>query len=206
MTDHPELDAAIQRGLAIARDPQNAHITDPHTPRITTIYSPWYSEICLRCGHTLREDDQVLPHPNRPERYLHEDPATGFGCWSRLQGLPLLVTLAEDTPELAAVREQFLAGLHAHWTPEQANKRLDTLVVKRGDPWVLQICTICGHSVRVGDQVVRCPCGNPSCHGVFHQDITRHLTCWDTWGRTHYRQYCAFTGQLDQIPLEFPHG
>lgn len=206
MTDHPELRAAVLRGLEIARDPRNAHVTDPHTPRITTIYSEWYRQICLRCGHTFREGDRVLPHPHKPGRYLHEDPAAGFGCWSRLQGLPLVVTLPDDPPEVAAVRTAFLAGLHQHWRPQHADRLLDVIVVKPGDPWVRQTCPICGHTVRVGDQVVRCPCGQPGCHGVFHQDISHHLTCWDTWGRTRNRHYCAFIGTPDDRQTELFRG
>jgi hypothetical protein len=120
---------------------------------------------------------------------LHEDPRYGLHCWSRVTGCP-----PEEPAGAAAcsheVRDAFLRGLHQHW--QLAGSTAAELVVP-GSPLVGRRCPVCRHTVRPGDQVVRCPCGR-SCGGVFHQDIPRHLTCWDTWNRGGERGYCALTG------------
>jgi hypothetical protein len=196
MTKQIDLEQAIKRGFKLARDPQNALIRDPHTPRTTTIYSEWYRDVCPICHHTFREDDLVLPHPDPPASrssrrrritMVHEDHRSALCCWSALHG-----HIADQviTPEThTQMRAAFLDGLHTHWHPDE---NLQTVVVAAGSRFVRLDCPICRHTVRAGDTVVLCPCGR--CGGVFHQDITRHLTCWDTWSLSGHRTYCAFTG------------
>jgi hypothetical protein len=188
MTNRDDLDAAVMRGMTMARDPQNAGIRDAHTPRTTSMYSPWYRNVCRVCRHTFRENDLVLPHPTLPGRMLHADPQAGLVCWSRFQGHPVGAAHRRNIPE--SIRGRFLQGLHTHWHPEG---HLQCPVVEPGSPLVGRQCPICRHTIRPGDSVVLCPCGR-DCGGVFHQDITRHLTCWDTWSRSAQRTYCAFTG------------
>ncbi len=186
---HPDdIRADFMHGMTMARDPQNAGIHDPYTPRTTSMYSPWYRNICRVCRHTFRENDLVLPHPTLPGRMLHADPQAGLVCWSRFQGHPVRTAHRQTMPE--PIRDQFLRGLHAHWHPADYQQ---CLVVEPGARLVGRQCPICRHSIRPGDSVVLCPCGH-DCGGVFHQDITRHLTCWDTWSRSAQRSYCAFTG------------
>jgi hypothetical protein len=40
--------------------------------------------------------------------------------------------------------------------------------------------------------VVRCPCGQ--CDTYFHDDVFRHLTCWDEWNGSRGHDYCPTTG------------
>jgi hypothetical protein len=188
MNDRDQLQYAIKRGLRMARDPQNAGIDDLHTPRITTIDSWWYGQTCVVCHHSFRDGDHVLPHLTRPGCMVHEDSAAGLWCASRLAGLPV-PSVPSDSGN-TALRAVFLDALHQHWHPD-AN--LHCLTVERGSPFIGRKCPICRHTVRPGDIVVPCPCGW-DCGGVFHQDITRHLTCWDTWSRGRDRAYCPFTG------------
>jgi hypothetical protein len=199
MAHHNDLRTFFARGLAMARDPQNAGITDSSTSRKTSIYSPWYRNVCRVCRHTFREDDLVLPHPTLPGRMLHEDAHIGLSCWSRFQGCAVETDHLVKMPE--QVRSRFLQGLHTHWHPEA---HLQCPVVEKGSPLIRRQCPICRHTIRAGDSVVLCPCGR-DCGGVFHQDITRHLTCWDTWSRSAQRTYCAFTGAPFLVPTEPRH-
>lgn len=188
------LTQAFQRGLDMARDPLNARCAAPDESRTTTMYSPWLLRLCPRCHHTFREDDLVRPHPDfpdRPDRMLHEDPRAGLLCWSRVMGhTPPL------PPEAVAcsldMRAAFLHGLEQHWKPAGNRDTSRLVLVAHGSPLVGRKCPVCRHTVRPGDLVLPCPCG--TCGGVFHQDVTRHLTCWDTWVRGYVRPYCAFTG------------
>jgi hypothetical protein len=185
---HDELHQALARGMAMARDPRNAHARGPLDPRVTTIYSPWLLQICRVCRHTFREEDYVLPDPSRPERMLHDDARSGLRCWRKAQGLPIERAAAAAPND--AVRDAFMHGLSEHWQP--AGDLQAELVASRSQ-LIGRKCPICRHTVRRGDQVVRCPCGR-GCGGVFHQDIARHLTCWHTWERGERHGYCAFTG------------
>jgi hypothetical protein len=189
-TTTDDLEHAFARGLAMARDPQNAHLLDdPHAPRVTTIYSAWYRTVCALCRHTFREEDRVLPHPTRKGSMVHEDPHMALCCWSRLLGQH--VDAAYLSTIHAQVRAQFLQGLNTHWHPDP---HVQQIIVEPESPFIRRRCPVCRHTIRIGDTVVVCPCGRDGCHGVFHQDITRHLTCWDTWSRGGNRPYCAFTG------------
>jgi hypothetical protein len=187
--DRDELERQLQRGIDMARDPRNAHVRDPLHPRVTTLYSSWLLQTCLRCQHTFRIDDRVLPHPSRPERMLHEDPETGLVCYSRLSGRTL--PQPQVTPINPEVHAAFLRGLEQSWRP---TGNVQLIVVPPKSLYIGRKCPICRHTVRKGDTIVRCPCGRPECSGVFHQDVQRHLTCWDTWSVGMRRQHCAFTG------------
>jgi hypothetical protein len=193
MARREELEHAIKRGIEMADDPLNA-ARKPHEPRITTLYSPWLLQTCRMCRHSFREEDQVLPDPHLADAMLHEDPQAGLFCWSKWRGLT--PTKPSAPPLDAAVREDFMRGVRQHWKPAG---NLAVELVQRGMGLVGRRCPICRHTVRLGDHVVRCPCGR-GCNGVFHQDLTRHLTCWDTWNRGSERAFCAFTQALYARP------
>jgi hypothetical protein len=176
-----ELQQMLDRGIAMARDPLNAaSLHDPQAARVTTLYSSWLLEYCRVCHHTFREDDIVRPHFELSDVMLHEDARTGLMCWSRVQQLPVsqpLLAQLEDIDE--NLREEFMRGLRIHWNPAKDAQAI--LVPSRSNLIGLK-CPICRHTVRGGDWVVPCSCNR--CGGVFHQDITRHLTCWETWIRS----------------------
>jgi len=92
------------------------------------------------------------------------------------------------TPDDALVT-QFTAGLETIWKPfgeQRAEKvRPDGPALGRSCPW-------CRFRIRVGDWVVACPCG---CGAYFHQDIFRHLTCWNEWNGVEGNDYCPVTGR-----------
>jgi hypothetical protein len=191
---HDDLQQALKRGMDMARDPRNAHARGPRDVRVTTIYSPWLFQICRVCHHTFREDDIVLPNPAHPDRMLHDDPQANLRCWHKAQRLP--VERAATARYDDNLRLAFMRGVSEYWQPAgaQAAER-----VAAGSDLIGRKCPICRHTVRIGDQVVRCPCGR-ACGGVFHQDIARHLTCWHSWHRGEKRGYCAFTGAQFVLP------
>lgn len=53
-------------------------------------------------------------------------------------------------------------------------------------------CPWCRFHIRIGDCVVQCPCGN--CNTWFHDDLYRHLTCWNAWHGPQGNKYCPVTG------------
>ncbi|MCP4663786.1 MAG: hypothetical protein GY856_51030 [bacterium] len=68
-----------------------------------------------------------------------------------------------------------------------------------------RLCAVCGHTARLGEMVVRCPCGNGPggvCPGVIHLDLARQLHCWNDWHGGRGKSYCALTGHEVRGPEE----
>jgi ribosomal protein S27AE len=126
---------------------------------------------------------------------LHDDATQGRHCLSRACGVPVTRTVPQVPNQ--ELHTAFMRGLQAHW---QAAGGAHTITVERGSELLRRRCPVCRHTVRVGDVVVRCPCGK--CGGVFHQDPLHHLTCWDNWYRGTIPTHCAFSGS--QIRLTEP--
>ncbi len=213
-------------GIAMAADPDNADLPEL-TIRTTTINSPWYTRTCQICKHKFREGDQVRLCPRCAEAY-HDDNQYGLHCWQKkfeageictpggidrfteqeIPGCdftwsgPLPDETAADGPavEIASPRSsppvslvtQFVTGLEKVWSPfgQQHPEKVETgsTIVGRSCPW-------CRFLVRAGDWVVACPCG---CGAFFHQDVFRHLTCWNEWNGVEGNDYCPITGRSYQ--------
>ena len=92
-------------------------------------------------------------------------------------------------PPHAELIDQFLGGLRSVWRPFGEERSIQ---VPRGSELVGRPCPWCRHRVRAGDWVVLCPDGCGTC---FHQDIFRHLTCWNTWNGPDGKRYCPSSGQ-----------
>jgi hypothetical protein len=84
---------------------------------------------------------------------------------------------------------QFVAGVEAVWRPH-GERRPEK--VRRGSHFVGRNCPWCRFRVRAGDWVVACPC---ECGTYFHQDVFRHMTCWNEWNGHAGHQYCPTTGR-----------
>lgn len=207
----------IETGIGLAADPINANLPDD-APRLTTIHSPWYSRTCRVCKHKFREGDWVRLCPLCGEPY-HDDPQYGLYCWQEKfaggqicteGGLDRFSGLAIDRCEFSpgpqerqtdrpgqeqtaspptGLVTQFVGGLERIWRPfgEQP-----AIKVAPGDPAVGRSCPWCRFRIRAGDWVVACPCG---CGAYFHQDIFRHLTCWNEWHGVEGNDYCPITGR-----------
>ncbi|HEY4389505.1 MAG TPA: hypothetical protein VGN34_34120, partial [Ktedonobacteraceae bacterium] len=63
----------------------------------------------------------------------------------------------------------------------------------KGSPAERHKCPWCRFRVRVGDWVVACPCQS-NCGTYFHQDVFRHLTCWNEWNGVTGHNFCPTTG------------
>ncbi len=210
----------IEIGIHMADDPANANLPDL-APRVTTINSPWYARTCRVCKHKFREGDRVRLCPQCDEPY-HDDEQYELHCWQkkfasgqvcteggidRFSGLeiprcdftysgplpdehrPVDEQSLPHTAPATTLVVQFVGGLERVWQPfgEQ-----HAVKVAPGDAAVGRSCPWCRFRIRAGDWVVACPCG---CGAYFHQDIFRHLTCWNEWNGVEGNDYCPITGR-----------
>jgi hypothetical protein len=214
---HEEFEA----GKRAARDPLNAGLPDLAV-RTTTIYSQWYTRTCLECRDKFRDDDRVRQCPRCGQAY-HDDDRYALSCWRRhfahggvcrepsydriaeverggcsfkLQAGAENRTPAEAETDsasnwrIASISRQFLSGLqHILEKPFGEGELIE---VSDRSPLIGRKCPWCRFSVRAGDRVVQCPCG---CNTWFHNDVFRHLTCWNDWNGHRGRTYCPTTGR-----------
>jgi len=213
----------MESGIDMAADPANANLPDLAI-RITTVYSPWYARACPVCRHKFREGDRVrlCPECDRPyhedDQYglhcWHNHFASGDICakggvdrfsevqreiprceyvWSESSEKPARTchNAGDKQPHVspgAPLVTQFVTGLERVWKPFGEHKiekvSFESRLVGRNCPW-------CRFRIRAGDWVVKCPCG---CGTYFHQDVFRHLTCWNEWNGVEGNEYCPITG------------
>ncbi len=202
----------MNSGLKMAADPTNANLPSLAL-HVTTLHSVWFMRTCRGCKNKFREGDLVRLCPHCGQAY-HDDPQFNLSCWhdqfekkqvcteggidrfseqkikacnyqwnGRLPDTPGTEETSDILPSATAVN-QFISGLRHIWRPfgeKQIYK------VKVNDAMVGRICPWCDLRVRVGDWVVACPCG---CGTYFHEDIFRHLTCWNEWNGVEGNNYC----------------
>ncbi len=202
----------IDVGIALAADPANANLPELAI-RVTTGHSPWYTQTCKVCEHKFREGDEVRLCPECGEPY-HDDDQYDLHCWTGhftdaggCKGSRCDYAWSGFLPEERAVNKaddegvrphispaellvtQFVTGVETMWRPfgEQKVEKVQpgSSIVGRKCPW-------CRFTVRAGDWVVACPCG---CGAYFHQDVFRHLTCWNEWNGVEGNDYCPITGR-----------
>jgi hypothetical protein len=219
-----ELKACLRRemeeGISAARDPANAGLPDL-APRVTTIYSHWYTRACPVCKNKFRDDDRVRLCPLCEQAY-HDDDSYHLHCWQarfrnggacKVSRYDQILEAEEEGCEyhwsgtfshqdgnaprhsqpqqrrVALITAHFLQGLEAIWKPygEESVFEVEEDSSIRGHhcPW-------CRFQVRAGDRVVKCPCGR--CSTYFHNDVFRHLTCWNDWNGSRGNDYCPTTG------------
>lgn len=209
----------IDIGIAASCDPQNAGLPDLFA-RTTTIYSPWYTRTCPECKLQFREGDRVRLCPKCGQAY-HDDDQYHLYCWQsrfangnvcKKERYDPIAELNRDgctyqwcgtfpnenegnngektrSMQVELVSVHFLQGLEKIWTPYGEEVVYE---VKQEDPQIGHRCPWCRFLIRAGDRVVKCPCGN--CDTYFHDDIFRHLTCWNDWNGTRGHDYCPTTG------------
>ena len=90
---------------------------------------------------------------------------------------------------------QFEGGLKSVW---HAFGEREVLLAKPGDSFIGHNCPWCRFQIRAGDHIVKCPCGK--CETYFHDDIYRHLECWNAWNGSKGLSFCPTTGA--RIPQE----
>lgn len=218
-----ELDA----GNVVARDPENADLPKDAV-RTTTMYSAWYVRTCPQCKQKFRTGDRVRLCPACEQAY-HEDDLYHLDCWRehfadgrvcrhprinphtsveesgcpyRPSELSGAATPSHEAPRraarLARTTAQFLAGLEECWKPYGQQP---VIVVDDDSPIIGYPCPWCRFNVRAGDRVVKCPCGK--CNTHFHDDIYRHMTCWNNWKfGSGGNDYCPITGEKIDAPSD----
>jgi hypothetical protein len=209
----------MEAGMSASRDPANAGQPDLSV-RVTTIYSPWYTRTCPVCKNKFRDDDSVRLCPLCEQAY-HDDDSYHLHCWQerfQIQGVckvsrydqileveeqgcnyrwsgtfpqKALTRRAGQEPQrrVALVTAHFLQGLEAIWKPYGEESVFE---VAESSPIIGHHCPWCRFQVRAGDRVVKCPCGK--CSTYFHNDVFRHLTCWNDWNGSRGHDYCPTTG------------
>ncbi|MFB7613650.1 hypothetical protein [Kitasatospora sp. NPDC056181] len=148
---------------------------------------------CQECSHTFRLGEAVSLAGGPAEEFLLRHHDADF-CTSESEAHP-----RADTAQAAA---DFHRGLDAAYPPESGLRlsRLDP-----GHPLLARFdqtvpggahqrrfgCWVCGATLRTGEVVVHCPCGQPEpCMSAIHRDPAQGLMCYDHWSRTPGRKSC----------------
>lgn len=174
-------------GVAAAMDPANAASIDGGSA-ITTLQSRWLHLRCPLCAHTFRAGDEVEISSDGSVRHSSA-----------------LLPCAGHTsihPGSSDSSRSFFEGLDEAWAPP---RDLPVQRLAEGDMHVAlpiagfrrHTCAVCGHTLRVNDQVILCPCrpGAPMCAVAIHRDPICGLHCWEAWNPNEYRQHCPATSR-----------
>jgi hypothetical protein len=172
----------FELGRADGQFPKPASVTEDGTT-VTTGTSPWLGIRCRTCNQTFRRGDRVRQDPVHGIQHL----VPGLRC----------ALDARDDPAGGAPAgrdtERFTAGLLAEWAPVngapvRALTERDWQVTRPSSGPASPVCPGCGHTFRVGDAVIICPCAvSPdderlaSCNLAVHRDPAAGLACWDDW-------------------------
>lgn len=196
MADHPTeapsvLRARFERGLASAMDPFNNTAFNGGGTAVTTPRSFWLHRTCEICAHTFRVGDEV--HVGEDGRVQHSS--------------GLLPCARGDRGAAAPFKESadFFAGLYEAWPPP---KNLPIIRLDAASPLVAapyagfrrHACAVCGHTLRVNDHVIICPCSldEPLCQTAIHSDRVNGLPCLESWNpginqQGNEQRYCPIT-------------
>jgi hypothetical protein len=214
----------MDAGLALAADPANANlpdleirVTSIHSPwygQTCHVCRDKFREgdqvrLCPRCGKPYHDDSQYNLRCWHKRfaggRICTEGGADRFSeggrvvprCEFSFSGkLPGELTDASRGPEppsrqpVEQVVTQFLDGLEK---VDRPFGELQRIKVQPGSDLVGHKCPWCRFRIRAGDWVVACPCES-NCDTFFHQDVFRHLTCWNEWNGVTGHDYCPSTG------------
>jgi hypothetical protein len=176
------LAAELTLGIAIGLEPQAGFADHGASGVVATRSSSWWNHRrCGVCGHTFRRGDRVLV--DAAERTVrHHVP--GLACYAE----PGSIGVAVDPVMAAEDKSELTAGLLRTWPAGIGLSRID-----EGD-WRLPLpgkksvpkCLFCGHTFRLGEYVVVCPCRtalgeSAACGAAVHRDPAAGLPCWENW-------------------------
>jgi hypothetical protein len=184
-----QLRIMVEQGIAAALDPVNDVAIQSGGRATTTLNSFWLHHRCSTCNHTFRLGDQVEVRGDG--QVLHCSPL--LPCAG---GREVEVT---SGPETAA----FFFGLDEEWPPPEGIPivRLEVghpLLAPRFRRLERHTCSVCGHTFRLHDQVVICPCSphRPLCQAAIHRDPIHGLYCLDAWNPdANEQKYCPITSR-----------
>jgi hypothetical protein len=146
---------------------------------VTSSASRWNFRVCKQCGHTFRRRDRVQIGPTG---IFHLAPGLFCADADADAGSPMPAETVLNGPEETA---ELSAGIEAAWPAKVKVRQLRPddrrIAIRHGD--VRPTCLVCGHTFRVGEFVVVCPCqpDSPRCGGTVHRDPAAGLTCWENW-------------------------
>lgn len=169
--------------------------------------------LCPNCGDAFHDDNQYDLHcwqkkfahgaickeggPDRFNENGSDLPRCEFSYPSPTDvetSIPSPEKALENAPSYsspaALLVKQFVRGIETTWRPFGEQQ---SIKVVKGSRALGHWCPWCRNRVRVGDWVVACPCGS-NCGTYFHQDVFRHLTCWNVWNGVEGKDYCPTTG------------
>jgi Zn finger protein HypA/HybF involved in hydrogenase expression len=187
--DKQQFSTAFEQGFAAAMDPINASSIQEGCA-ITTLNSYWLHRHCHKCEHTFRTGDEV---------YIFKDSTVLHN--SNLLACAEKQTITAHRP---AETMAFFQGLDITWPPPKdfPLKRLE-----EGDPLIApayagfqrHTCAVCGHTLRLHDLVVICPCQpqTPMCQIAIHRDPIHGLHCWELWDNwaPDQKRFCPATSR-----------
>lgn len=183
-----ELEREFNRGLELAMDPTNRLVVEGGRG-ITTLHSPWLHKLCPVCRHSFRLDDEV---------FITEDQIVRHN--TALLSCAGKKNQAENSR--TEVTRDFFRGLDEIWPPpkELPVQRLEQGHLLLSDPYAgfqRRKCVICGHTLRLHDVVIICPCQphDPRCQVAIHRDPAHNLCCWEEWKPEAYKLYCPATSK-----------
>ena len=205
----------FNKGEKSARDPINANLPLLALHK-TTLYSKWLAQVCPKCDFLFREGDRVRICP-KCQQVFHDDPdRKELSCWQNQFDGPGSVcecgqgfvwngylpdeqkteTNQRGNEFSAEIYQEILDGLSSEWV---IPGKLKVLLAKEGDGAVGHICPFCAFKIRPGDRYVRCE----DCKkAYFHNDIFRHLVCWNEWKSYKGRDYCPISNEKCNYNIE----
>jgi hypothetical protein len=184
--------SAFLDGYARGRDPEG---TDADGTIHSTRRSLWIGSKCDICGHSFRNGDVVLVRHGEdggPGTVVHR--SADFPC----ADVPVEPCDPGRASAADSTVEQFAAAVARFFPlrPGLAVLRLTDRHCRLAEAYVenRRTCMQCGHTVRIGDRIVRCPCGLPkkACTNVVHHDPAQGFPCYMAWTQfDNWRQRCA---------------
>jgi hypothetical protein len=221
-----QIAAEVELGITLSADPLNANLPDlairvttissPWFARTCQICKDKFREgdqvrLCPNCGETFHDDNQYSLHcwqkkfaggaickeggPDRFSEIGSDLPRCDFSS-SSPAGVEILYPSSENASSYgspaALLVKQFVKGIETTWRPFGEQQ---SIKVVKGSSAVGHKCPWCRFRVRIGDWVVACPCQS-NCGTYFHQDVFRHLTCWNEWNGVEGNNFCPNTGAL----------
>jgi hypothetical protein len=178
----------FERGHDGALDPANAAAVRGGQA-VTTLLSHWLHTRCPTCAHTFRTGDRVKISADGTVR--HQSPSLPCASGGTAETAPTKV-LAE-----------FFAGLDESWPPPPDLQviRLEAGHVLLAPPharFQRHACAVCGHTLRLHDSVVLCPCSplRRLCAVAIHRDPLHGLHCLEAWNPGGTLKYCPVTSRV----------
>jgi hypothetical protein len=179
----------FQRGIEDGINPSDDSARSSDGRTITTLHSHWLHARCPVCSHTFRLGDEV---------HIAED-GTVRHCSVLLACSQRLDSAQQASHETA----EFFRGLDEAWPrPDDVPIfRLEAgheLLAPPREGFRRRTCVVCGHTFRLHDEVVICPCSpnDPLCSAAVHRDVMNGLHCYEAWNPAANRQhYCPVTSR-----------